>query len=77
MFIGAGYIICMDLTLCLLSFVNLDQVRRKVKIDLDPNYYAFWWYSWKKFCENVYFEEKNQQMTKKHAKLQSMQNVNP
>ena len=42
----------------------------KCRADLDSNCLTLWWCSW-----NI-FLEKNQQMTKKHANLLSMQRVN-
>ena len=61
----------------LISFANsldLDQARHFVRPDLDPNCLTLIAFL-KEFFEKVDFE-KNQQTTKKHAKLPSRQSVN-
>ena len=45
-----------------------DQAQQDVRPDLDPNCLTVWWYSWKNFSKKLILK-KNQQMTKKHAKI--------
>ena len=61
----------------LITFANSldpDQAQQNVGPDLDPNCLTLWWYSWKIFLKKLIFK-KNLQMTKKHAKLSSIQRV--
>ena len=60
----------------LITFANsldADQAGQNIGPDLDPDCLILWWYSWKIFFEKIMLKKKIPQMTKKHAKLSSMQ----
>ena len=63
------------LPITLANSLDPDQARRIVGADQGPNCLTLRWYFLKIFFQKVNFE-KNQQTTKKHEKLPSMQLVN-
>ena len=68
-----------DFCCLLITFENSldpDKARHFVGPDLDPTCLTIWWYSWKIFFLKIWIFKKNPQITKKHAKLPSMQRVN-
>ena len=64
------YVCCLLITFAI--SLDPDQARQSVGPDLDPNRLTLWWYSWKNFSKKTILK-KNQQTTKKHDKLPSMQ----